>query len=86
LQVIRNTLARDGVRGLYAGCSALVVGNAAKAGVRFLSYDTFKSMLADNEVRVLVTVCWAAADAQKGRDASVRPAASLVRILSFFTG
>jgi hypothetical protein len=51
LQVIRSTLQKDGFRGLYAGCSALVVGNAAKAGVRFLSYDTFKSMLADNEVR-----------------------------------
>lgn len=29
---------------------ALVVGNAAKAGVRFLSYDKFKAMLADSEV------------------------------------
>jgi hypothetical protein len=27
-----------------------MVGNAAKAGVRFLSYDTFKSALADDQV------------------------------------
>jgi hypothetical protein len=28
------------------------VGNAAKAGVRFVSYDHFKSMLSDAEVRL----------------------------------
>jgi hypothetical protein len=28
----------------------LVVGNAVKAGVRFISYDHFKQMLADSEV------------------------------------
>jgi hypothetical protein len=28
-----------------------VVGNAVKAGVRFVSYDQFKHMLADKEVR-----------------------------------
>jgi solute carrier family 25 citrate transporter 1 len=53
LQVIRSTLAKDGIRGLYAGCGALMVGNAAKAGVRFLSYDTFKSALADDQGRVV---------------------------------
>ena len=36
--------------GLYSGCAALVVGNAIKAGVRFVSYDHFKQMLADSEV------------------------------------
>lgn len=29
---------------------ALVVGNSAKAGVRFVSYDYFKQMLADPQV------------------------------------
>lgn len=41
------------MRGLYAGCTALVVGNSAKAGVRFLSYDKFKQALADKDVRSL---------------------------------
>lgn len=31
---------------------ALVVGNAVKAGVRFVSYDHFKNKLADAEVSV----------------------------------
>lgn len=40
-------MTKYGVRGLYSGCGALVAGNALKAGVRFLSYDHFKSMLKD---------------------------------------
>ncbi|THU80519.1 mitochondrial carrier [Dendrothele bispora CBS 962.96] len=43
LQIIRSTLSQHGITGLYSGCGALVIGNAAKAGVRFLSYDWFKS-------------------------------------------
>ncbi|KAJ9092504.1 hypothetical protein QFC19_008717 [Naganishia cerealis] len=49
LQVLLDTIANKGIRGLYAGCSALVVGNAVKAGVRFLSYDKYKSMLVDSD-------------------------------------
>ncbi|KII83663.1 hypothetical protein PLICRDRAFT_47143 [Plicaturopsis crispa FD-325 SS-3] len=49
IAIIKNTLRTKGVAGLYSGCSALVVGNAAKAGVRFVSYDHFKGMLADPE-------------------------------------
>ena len=45
--IARDTIAKYGVRGLYSGCGALVAGNALKAGVRFLSYDHFKSMLKD---------------------------------------
>ncbi|KLO16582.1 mitochondrial tricarboxylate transporter [Schizopora paradoxa] len=52
IAIIRETLRTKGAKGLYAGCSALVVGNAAKAGVRFLSYDHFKSMLADSRGKV----------------------------------
>ncbi|PWN23874.1 mitochondrial tricarboxylate transporter [Microstroma glucosiphilum] len=47
IEIVRTTLAQNGVRGLYSGCSALVVGNAAKAGVRFLSYDSIKLAVAD---------------------------------------
>ncbi|KAJ7178584.1 mitochondrial tricarboxylate transporter [Mycena crocata] len=52
IAIIRDTLKTKGVIGLYSGCTALVVGNAAKAGVRFVSYDHFKSLLADSEGKV----------------------------------
>jgi solute carrier family 25 citrate transporter 1 len=52
ITIIRNTLKEKGVTGLYSGCSALVIGNAIKAGVRFLSYDHFKNLLADKDGRV----------------------------------
>ncbi|EGG05482.1 uncharacterized protein MELLADRAFT_36865 [Melampsora larici-populina 98AG31] len=52
IQILRSTVAKDGIRGLYSGCSALVIGNGLKAGVRFLSYDKFKSMLADDQGRL----------------------------------
>jgi hypothetical protein len=35
---------------MYAGCTALVVGNSVKAGVRFVSYERFKQALADKDV------------------------------------
>lgn len=41
-----------GITGLYSGCTALIVGNSVKAGVRFVSYGKFKGMLADAEVRL----------------------------------
>jgi len=52
LSIIRSTLRTKGITGLYSGCMALVVGNSVKAGVRFISYDQFKHMLADSEGRV----------------------------------
>lgn len=48
--IIKETLKSRGVVGLYTGCTALMVGNAAKAGIRFVSYDYFKSLLADSQV------------------------------------
>ncbi|ETW79809.1 mitochondrial tricarboxylate carrier [Heterobasidion irregulare TC 32-1] len=50
--VIRNTLRTQGLSGLYSGCTALVIGNSVKAGVRFVSYDHFKAALADPEGKV----------------------------------
>jgi solute carrier family 25 citrate transporter 1 len=38
---------------MYAGCTALVIGNSVKAGVRFVSYDKFKQVLADKDVSSL---------------------------------
>lgn len=34
---------------MYVGCPAFVVGNTVKASVRFLGFDTIKSMLADKD-------------------------------------
>ncbi|KFY52605.1 hypothetical protein V496_08325 [Pseudogymnoascus sp. VKM F-4515 (FW-2607)] len=31
----------------YAGCTTLIIGNSLKAGVRFVAFDQFKSMLQD---------------------------------------
>ncbi|KAI0728803.1 mitochondrial tricarboxylate transporter [Fomitopsis betulina] len=50
--IVRETVKAKGIPGLYSGCMALVVGNSVKAGVRFLSYDQFKHMLADAEGKV----------------------------------
>ncbi|CAF9920159.1 MAG: hypothetical protein HETSPECPRED_004179 [Heterodermia speciosa] len=34
-------------RAWYAGCTTLVVGNSLKAGIRFVAFDTYKSLLQD---------------------------------------
>ncbi|KAJ3979378.1 mitochondrial tricarboxylate transporter [Lentinula detonsa] len=47
-----RNLKTKGVLGLYSGCTALVLGNAVIAGVRFISYDHFKSVLANAEGKV----------------------------------
>jgi solute carrier family 25 citrate transporter 1 len=53
MSIIRTTLKTKGFGGLYSGCTTLIVGNSVKAGVRFVSYDKYKGMLADSEVRLL---------------------------------
>jgi len=52
IAIIRDTLRTKGITGLYSGCTALIVGNSVKAGVRFVSYDYFKQKLADSEGKV----------------------------------
>ncbi|KAI0090071.1 mitochondrial carrier domain-containing protein [Irpex rosettiformis] len=52
LDTIRPTVKTKGIAGLNSGCTAFVVGNSLKAGVRFVSYDHFKHMLADSEGKV----------------------------------
>ncbi|WOO76830.1 putative mitochondrial carrier [Vanrija pseudolonga] len=47
--ILTDTLRERGVRGLYAGVTAVVIGNALKAGVRFTTYDQFKSILKDDQ-------------------------------------
>lgn len=45
LQLLRETLQRSGIQGLYSGCSALVLSNAAKGGVRFISFSQSQAYL-----------------------------------------
>ncbi|KAH7324010.1 mitochondrial carrier domain-containing protein [Rhexocercosporidium sp. MPI-PUGE-AT-0058] len=37
----------EGISALYTGCSTLAIGTAFKASVRFLTFDTIKSLLVD---------------------------------------
>ncbi|KAH8722353.1 mitochondrial carrier domain-containing protein [Phaeosphaeriaceae sp. PMI808] len=45
--VIANVARSDGLGAIYTGCSTLILGTAFKAGVRFLSFDSIRSRLAD---------------------------------------
>mgnify|MGYP001568482467 CR=1 FL=1 len=51
--ITKTTFQRHGIKGFYSGVGALVAGNSLKAGVRFFSYDKFKKMLVNDEVRLL---------------------------------
>lgn len=51
--VVAQTYKQEGLRALYKGCSALVVGSVAKDAVRFLSFDTVKSQFKDPETGAL---------------------------------
>lgn len=52
LTIIQETVKHKGITGLYAGCTALMIGNSVKAGVRFVSYDYFKHLLSDSQGKV----------------------------------
>lgn len=45
--VIATVAKSDGIGAIYTGCSTLIVGTAFKAGVRFLSFDSIRTRLAD---------------------------------------
>ncbi|KAJ2764130.1 hypothetical protein IWQ56_004603 [Coemansia nantahalensis] len=46
------TVRGEGAAGLYRGLAPMLLGNAAKAGVRFLTYDTVKEQLRDGDGRL----------------------------------
>ncbi|PKK43287.1 hypothetical protein CI102_13317 [Trichoderma harzianum] len=48
IQAVRN----NGIRSIYTGCSTLILGTTFKASVRFLSFDSIKSALADDTGRL----------------------------------
>ncbi|KAJ2786030.1 hypothetical protein GGI15_001738 [Coemansia interrupta] len=49
LSCLRHTIKTDGLLGLYRGLTPMLLGNALKAGVRFLTYDTIKQRLRDHQ-------------------------------------
>lgn len=46
-RVIKNVVAKEGVRSLYKGCSTLILGTIAKDGIRFISFDAIKDAFKD---------------------------------------
>lgn len=51
-RVVYQTAQAKGISALYVGCSSLVVGTAAKAGVRFIAFDGIKARLVDENGRL----------------------------------
>ncbi|CAL9727641.1 tricarboxylate transport protein [Monosporozyma unispora] len=49
LVLIYNTAKTQGINSIYVGCPAFIVGNTAKAGIRFLGFDAIKNLLRDKE-------------------------------------
>ncbi|KAG4443079.1 hypothetical protein IFR05_001405 [Cadophora sp. M221] len=47
LRTFQNIVRTEGISALYTGCATLAVGTAFKASVRFLTFDTIKSLLVD---------------------------------------
>ncbi|KAJ2720485.1 hypothetical protein GGI07_004568 [Coemansia sp. Benny D115] len=45
LHCLQHTVGTQGIGGLYRGLLPMLVGNASKAGVRFLTYDSIKAQL-----------------------------------------
>ncbi|KAK9472967.1 mitochondrial carrier domain-containing protein [Dipodascopsis tothii] len=50
--LVARVAREEGVSVIYTGCSTLATGCAFKAGVRFLAFDSFKKLLADEEGKV----------------------------------
>ncbi|KAF2132630.1 tricarboxylate transport protein-like protein [Dothidotthia symphoricarpi CBS 119687] len=51
--VVTQVYQNEGIRAMYKGCGALVVGSIAKDGVRFLFFDQIKESFADPETGTL---------------------------------
>lgn len=49
LVLIYQVAKTQGISALYVGCPAFVLGNTVKASVRFLGFDSIKSLLADKD-------------------------------------
>ncbi|KAF2464111.1 tricarboxylate transport protein-like protein [Lindgomyces ingoldianus] len=51
--VVTRVYQKEGIRSLYKGCAALVVGSIGKDGVRFLFFDQIKHAFADPQTGTL---------------------------------
>ncbi|KAF9100212.1 hypothetical protein BGX23_004040 [Mortierella sp. AD031] len=49
IDILVGTVRTQGVTAVYRGLSAMVIGNTAKAGVRFFAFDQFRDLLKDSE-------------------------------------
>ncbi|KAF9583474.1 hypothetical protein BGW38_009381 [Lunasporangiospora selenospora] len=49
IDILVSTVRAQGVTAVYKGLSAMVIGNTAKAGVRFFAFDQFRYLLRDSE-------------------------------------
>ncbi|KAK3815276.1 MAG: mitochondrial tricarboxylate transporter [Benniella sp.] len=49
IDVLATTVRTQGITAIYRGLSALIIGTAAKAGVRFFAFDQFKELLKDSD-------------------------------------
>ncbi|KAI1320713.1 hypothetical protein EDD11_010247 [Mortierella claussenii] len=49
IDILVSTVRTQGVGAVYRGLSAMVIGNTAKAGVRFFAFDQYKQLLQDSE-------------------------------------
>ncbi|KAJ1948308.1 hypothetical protein EC988_005230 [Linderina pennispora] len=47
IDCVKTTVRTQGIAALYRGLTPMLIGNAAKAGVRFLTYDSIKAKLRD---------------------------------------
>ncbi|KAF9896119.1 hypothetical protein BX616_008090, partial [Lobosporangium transversale] len=49
IDILVSTVRTQGLTAIYRGLSAMVIGNTAKAGVRFFSFEQYKNLLKDSE-------------------------------------
>lgn len=70
-KIVSGVYKNEGIRALYKGCGALVVGSIGKDAVRFLGYDTIKNAFKDPETGTLTPVRNMAAGMTAGVAASI---------------
>ncbi|KAF2728932.1 tricarboxylate transport protein-like protein [Polyplosphaeria fusca] len=78
--VVTRVYQKEGIRALYKGCAALVVGSVAKDGVRFLFFDQIKHAFADPETGTLSPLRNLAAGMTAGVVASIAAVTPTERI------
>ncbi|ORY05054.1 mitochondrial carrier domain-containing protein [Clohesyomyces aquaticus] len=78
--VVTQVYQNEGLRALYKGCAALVVGSIAKDAVRFVFFDTIKQAFADPQTGTLSPLRNLAAGMTAGVVASITAVTTTERI------